>query len=595
MLSSWWKNKHRIPILLFTAVFSLCIFMHGKDMRWLPLIQAEGLGYYSYLPACFIYQDKDFAFAEQLGQQYYGRDIRQDFLNPAGENFVNKYFPGVSLLLLPFFLLAHALALLGAATPDGYSMLYQYAVGAGAAFWLVYGFDRSLTLLKEQGIESRQATLAALILVFCTNLLYNSTSVPSQSHVYSYATLCAAVLHFRRWCCGHQKRYRNGILFFLFFSLSIAIRPLALLALPAFLFFISHPAAALKATVRQMQRKTAWILSLLAFILPIIYVMLWWKIQCGSWMVYAYTGEHFYFLKPHLLDFLFSFRKGWMVYHPVFFLFLAGMILLLRQSFKYGLAYFLFWLLLVYVHACWWIWTYSVPFGQRVMIDYLVFTLPAFCALLKWASAFRLRGGAIQALILLLASFNLWRTWQYHEGIIPWEYCNKDLYVSSIFQTHRQQRYLVNEARIQERSVQDLSGVRFADTGSNHPNKSDGLQLMGIQKFSGALPLDTLRGRHRYHWRISGAIFTAHRGKQPELQVSYFGKGLLLDRQTFYFESSLQAGRENPFSIGAEWTLSALPDSMSLIWSSYSDTTEARVFTKSIEWLGEDVKAEFEP
>jgi len=195
----------------------------------------------------------------------------------------------------------------------------------------------------------------------------------------------------------------------------------------------------------------------------------------------------------------------------------------------------------------------------------------------------------------ILSIFNIWRTWQYHEGIIPWEYCSKDLYVSSIFQTHRQQRYLVNEARIRQRSVQDLSGVRFADIGANQANNSDGLHLKGIQKFSGALPLDTPRGRHRYHWRISGMIYTARKGKQPELQVSYFGKGLLLDRQTFYFESSLQVGRENPFSIGAEWTLSALPDSMSLIWSSYSDTTEARVFTKSIEWLGEDLKAEFEP
>jgi len=593
MLSFFQKNRWRGRILLFVLIMSITAGMHGRDMRWLPLIQAEGLGYYSYLPAVFIYQDVDFEFASQVGPRYYGRDIRNDFLNPSGDGFVNKYFPGVSLLLLPFFLLAHALALIGAGTPDGYSIIYQYAVGAGAAFWLVFGFDRSLTLIKEQGIETKQALFAALMLVFCTNLLYNSTSVPSQSHVYSFAGISAAALHFRRWCCGSHQRYRNGVLFFLFFSLAIAIRPLALLTLPAFLFFTSHPAQFAKALLRQLHRKSALWISLVAGMFPLFYVLLWWRIQSGSWLVYSYTGEHFYFSNPHLNDFLFSYRKGWMIYHPVFFLFLLGMIVLFRQSIKFGISYFLFWLVLVYVHACWWIWTYSVPFGQRVMIDYLVFTLPAFIALLQWASLRSLRRWLMNGLIFLLVIFNLWRTWQYHEGIIPWEYCSRELYFSSIFQTHRQQRYLVNEERIQQRKIQDLSKIGI--TGAKQLNLSDGLPMHGTKKYSNGIRINTTSGNFRYHWRLSGFIYTYYRGKQPELQVSFYSKTQLIHRQTFYFESALIQARRNDFSIGNEWQYASHPDSLTLTWSTYSDSCEARVSAQRLEWIGELSEPEFVP
>jgi hypothetical protein len=585
--------------LLFGTVFSFTVFLHGSDMRWLPLIQAEGLGYYSYLPAAWIYQDADYEFAKKLGHQYYGRDIRNDFLNQAGEDKVNKYFPGVSLLLLPFFLIAHFLALLSGAEADGYSLLYQYGVGFAAAFWLVFGFDRMLSLLKESGLNQAHSIWISLTMILGTNLLYNTCSVPSQSHVYSFAVLSAAALHFKRWCCGTHYRYRNGVYFFLFFSLAIAIRPLAVIAFPGFLFFVDRPSSFVKSALRQVQRRSSLALSALAFALPLLYVVFWWKWQCNSWMVYSYTGEHFYLHKPHVFEFLFSFRKGWFIYHPILLLAFSGILLMWKQSGKRAFAFFLFWIFLIYVHASWWIWTYSVPFGQRVMIDYLVFILPPCAGLFQFVSLYKIKKNILRILILILVMFNLWRTWQYHEGIIPWEYVDAKLYFETITQTHRRQRYLVNEPRIRKRAQIPLNGMVMRQKSSSVPNASGmlaaSLSINGREEWKGSMVIQAPSKEYRNHWRISGTLNTFSMEKQPELWLQFFHLGKPVHEQIHYFESSARLNHKVPFSVGGEWPSSLHCDSLVLEWRSYHESCKADLSLASFEWLSEDAEPEFVP
>jgi len=65
---------------------------------------------------------------------------------------------------------------------------------------------------------------------------------------------------------------------------------------------------------------SAALVALLVFGLQIIY----WKSVTGDLLYYSYGDEGFFFLHPHILDGLLSYRKGWLIYTPVMLFALFG-------------------------------------------------------------------------------------------------------------------------------------------------------------------------------------------------------------------------------------------------------------------------------
>ena len=52
---------------------------------------------------------------------------------------------------------------------------------------------------------------------------------------------------------------------------------------------------------------------------------LYWKWTTGNWLFNLLCRETFYFSKPKILEFLFSYRKGWLLYSPIFILSFLGL------------------------------------------------------------------------------------------------------------------------------------------------------------------------------------------------------------------------------------------------------------------------------
>ena len=80
-------------ILLFTT----------RDCKtdWDKMVAADGLGYYAYLPATFIYHDLSFSFFNEVHPKYYPSGYNpptRNFLNEFDGIKVSKYFPGVAAL-----------------------------------------------------------------------------------------------------------------------------------------------------------------------------------------------------------------------------------------------------------------------------------------------------------------------------------------------------------------------------------------------------------------------------------------------------------------------------------------------------------------
>ena len=122
----WSKLDSRAKVLvtglLFIAVnlaFSNWLLVNWKDLMW-----SDMAGYYQWLPAAIIKHDL-------LAQPY-------AFYLADGTPF-NRYTYGVSLLILPFFLVTHLYSLLMGLPADGRTAVYGASIVAAAVTWCYVG------------------------------------------------------------------------------------------------------------------------------------------------------------------------------------------------------------------------------------------------------------------------------------------------------------------------------------------------------------------------------------------------------------------------------------------------------------------------
>ncbi len=418
ILENYFSGKRIIGFVLILGVFLFTIIAGGYNGKF---ITGDGQGYYAYLPALFIYHDPQFSFSMDMQEKYYGKEHVADFRKKIGDRYVDKYFSGVSLLWIPFFLLAHAGSLIQG-NADGYSILYQWAIALAAIFYLGLGLFFLLKLLATYGVSGKFAGVVAVMLVLGTNLSYFMVFDASYTHVYSFAMITGFLFYLRKVL--HSGEKKDLYLAFLLWGILTAIRPvnaLTILAVP----FLSERFHTMKKALGILSFKRFFIVILI--LLPVvIYQMGWWKIQSGHWIVWSYVGESFDFAKPHILPFLFSYKKGLFVYTPLLLLSFPGFWYLGKRSLLAAVSLILFLLLVVYVLSSWNPWWYGMSYGSRPMIDYYAFFMIPFGIGLQsvsrpWRYGLFLAG-------FLFVGLNLVMEYQYRHFILHWENMNKEDY-----------------------------------------------------------------------------------------------------------------------------------------------------------------------
>lgn len=281
-------TRHVIAlIMLLYAIVFLLVKSPGDPFD--RLIINDGKGYYAYLPALFIYQDLEFGFVEYYESKYYPSDSDPSYFKEFRFGFrgetVNKTFAGIAVLMLPFFLLAHIIALpLGIA--DGYSIIYQYAIGFSAYFYLWLGL---LVLRKFLSLFSDKPALVALILFAIaagTNLVYYTVVEGTMPHVYLFFLVNLFLLLAYRAIHERQPVFYLGAS--VAFALILIIRPqngFIILALP----FLAGSHQTFTGAVKFLFRKKLLLLKslLVAAAIVMLQVVLWYA-QTGHLLVYSY-------------------------------------------------------------------------------------------------------------------------------------------------------------------------------------------------------------------------------------------------------------------------------------------------------------------
>ncbi|NVO20411.1 MAG: hypothetical protein HXX13_11960 [Bacteroidetes bacterium] len=426
--SSW----HRYTPLIIVLVTFLCISNINLRKGYKDgSMEADGKGYYAYLPAIFIYHDLSFGFFDTIENKVYENpNLKYNYLRTYNGDTINKYFSGTAVCMLPFFLLGHLTTLLACTIADGYSYYYMLWIHIGALFYLFVGLFALQQLLRTYEIEEKWISLTMAAAVFGTNLFYYTLTEYSMSHLYSFTMITAFLLMARRYF--KQNLPVSLFLSFIFLGITCLIRPvncIILLTVP----FIAGDYQILKQGIVSLKDHWYWFLGgmlislIILSIQPLIYYL-----QTGSFLVYSYPGEGFNFKDPHISDVLFSYRKGLFIYTPLTLLSLAGLILLWKDN-KYGFTMSaIFLLAFTYMVSSWHMWFYGGSFSQRVFIDIL-----ALFSILLAMSLQKLPKGWIRkcyiSLVVVLILFCQFQTYQYRHMVIHWSDMTKERYWNNFF------------------------------------------------------------------------------------------------------------------------------------------------------------------
>jgi len=417
------RAKIVLATIFLALIFITANFNWGKD-RWKDLIGSDGKGYYSYLPAVFIYQDLSFSFFDQIEKQYYPDNTAYDYRSQTQHGIVNKYFAGISVLLLPFFAVGHVITLISDQPADGYSFYYQISVSIAAVFYFCLGLIFLLKILKHFETGEKTALLVVIAYTFGTNVFNYIVVEPSISHVYSFfliSAFCYYSLNF------FQSPAKKGLLIIsIIYGLIVLVRPvngICILLMP----FLAESMVKLKAGINFIRSNSNnFLLAIVLFLIFPALQLIIYKIQTGHFFVDSYGGESFNFTNPQIINFLFSYKKGFFLYTPLALISLGGLIWFYKTNKFRFYSFCIFILMLFYVLSSWWNWWYGGSFGSRVMIDYYVLFALMFGIFIKNLS--NVKRKIIFSLIILCTVLNQIQIYQYRYYILHWENIDKESY-----------------------------------------------------------------------------------------------------------------------------------------------------------------------
>ena len=424
-------QKYICEFILLCAVILLFTTRDTK-IQHDKMIIADGLGYYSYLPAAFIYHDFSFSFFNPIYPKYYPPGYNpptKNFINEFDGIKVNKYFPGVAILCLPFFLLAHFLSLLFGQTADGYSILYQYFIGLSAIFYCFLGLRYLKKILSKFDFSESIQTIAIASLFFGTNLLYQTVYYPSASHVYSFFLIAGLSYHlmmlFEDNGINRSKHLHYSMTFIAFVCIT---RPQNILILTLLPFFGATLPKIITIFQQAFANYKTWFHSIFTLIIVCIVPIIWY-LQTGKLFFNPYHGEHYYFNNAHFFGALFSFRKGWLLFTPLMIVCLMGLFKL-RNKME-TLNVFLFFILIVFINSCWWSWTFGpTSFSQRAMVDFYI--IPGIL-LAYFIRSIQTKTTFLYVIIVCISLLNILQSQQFRTGIIPGDVSSSETYFKNFF------------------------------------------------------------------------------------------------------------------------------------------------------------------
>jgi hypothetical protein len=419
------KKERILGFILLSLCIALTVARFSVPVT--NLITWDVFGYYLYLPASFIYHDLfllDQQWLTQIREQYEPTTTLYQAVQIENGNWVLKYSMGMALLFMPFFFIGHFCALLLGLPADGFSACYQVSLVIGGLVYAFIGLWFFVKVLRHF-FDSTIVIILLIIIVLGTNY-FQLTAFDGTllSHNFLFALYTMLVWFTIQW---HQnQRFLFSALIGLLCGLIVLVRPSEIVCvfIPILWGVFNKSSLSDKLNLlnkNKLQFVAAIILAILVGLPQIIY----WLAVSGKPLFYSYTnaGEGFEFLTPYIWQYLFSFRKGWLIYTPIMIFALVGFYHLYQKQRKVFWAILVFFVVNLWIVSSWTTWWYAGgSFSARSLVPAYVLLAIPLGYFVEWLLARKavllsLMGFIGASLILL----NLFQTWQFANGIITKE------------------------------------------------------------------------------------------------------------------------------------------------------------------------------
>lgn len=423
------KNTH-----IHLTIWALVIILTSAFTSWKSesernrILKVDGLGYYSYLPAFFIHHDLNFQYYDSIyqsdllkGKQPY------DFRERSEYGTINKYYIGSSICQIPFFIPILTYYKITNQEINGYENPFQVASHLAAIFFFLVGLYFVYKTLETYHLSKTWTYIACYAILLGTNSGYMVISEPGLSHLYSFAWMSIFIYATRKLL---ESEYHKKWVWMSGISLGfiLLIRPINLIILFAlpFIWGQANPFKSKKLIQSYIQ---IGIISIWLFSIQFLYYYL----ATGNAIIYSYNEEGFDFMHAHFFEFLWSYRKGFFLYTPLFLLLFPSLVLGLKKR-KFGsiISFTLFFIIITFVFSSWWLWHYGGGLGTRVFIEFY----PLFIIPIVWYFS-ALTNEFVKSLSILFLIVSIYfgqlTHWQYRQGKIHWDSATKEQYYDNLF------------------------------------------------------------------------------------------------------------------------------------------------------------------
>lgn len=422
-----WNKSYSLLVVWFI----IAILIAAKVKYFQKNIFAyDNFGYYLYLPAAFINHDagfKDFKRIEDLNKKYNCTTNYYQLMQSPKGGLVIRMYAGTAILLTPAFFVGHGVAILTGYPADGFSLPYQMSVIIFGLLLSIFGLVYARKILLKFFPDKLAAT-TLLVLYLGTNLLFFTTLGNPMPHAYLFNLYIFLIWFTIRW--HEDPSWISAAAVGAFLGIIIAIRPsdLIVVLIPLLWGIYSKDSFLRKAKLVWSHWKQFMLLAfvLMLFALPQLF---YWRAQAGEYILSVYTdpGSQMHWSHPNLLNVLFSFRKGWLIYSPLISLALLGIFISLWRNRSIFLFSFIFVALNIYMISCF---SSLISYGWRAFIQsYAVLLLPLGVTIEfiflrpKWVSWLMFTA------IALLMYLNVVQAWQTGLGVIDGSRMTKEAYV----------------------------------------------------------------------------------------------------------------------------------------------------------------------
>lgn len=432
-------------LVVFTIVLSAILIKvtdknFGKNGNY-GAVDWDNFGYYLYLPATFIYDDlklQNDNLVIELQKKY---DLSSSYYQAHSihnGNRIIQYTSGIAIIYSPAFFTAHAWASLSSKYPaDGFSFPYQLCVLIEAFLILFLGllYLRKFSLLF---FNEKTTALILLILGFGTNFLQIASINISSPHIVLFTAYCIALYYTYKW---HERPTVKSI-----FIVAL-ITALMTLSRPNELLFAIIPVFWIGGVFTNIRDKVFFLIknpiqpiaAAIPFVIFGIIQPLYWKYTSGEWIFDTYINEDFKLLSPYLSEFLFSFKKGWLLYTPIMVFALVGFVPFFKRNQQLSIPFIAFTILNIWILSSWDCWWYAGSFSQRSIVQsYPIFILP-LGFLLQSVQSKKQLSYIVSPIIVLLVLFNLFQTYQFNQGILDSSRMTKEYYFATFLDTKSNQ------------------------------------------------------------------------------------------------------------------------------------------------------------